>query len=199
MGSDAAAAQMRHRLRLATCAGRWIPSASDSSGEADSTGHCWSVWEVAAPGSSACYFLVGMEDTVSDRLHYSASAADTSPALVAGRPFVLPPLAAFASAFDADDREGLQLGLIHNWGRVPKERDTGRSEVNGGGSESAGGAVAYSSESPPEPETPASSSDPTTGLFHAAADIEIAGAPLHLDFQVSVGCLDQEHPFRQNC
>ena len=77
--------------------------------------------------------------------------------------------------------------------------DTGRSEASGDGSETAGGAVAYSSESPPEPKTPASSSDPKTGLVRAAADTEIAVAPLHLDFLVSVGWLDQGHPFRQNC
>ena len=77
--------------------------------------------------------------------------------------------------------------------------DTGRSEASGDGSETAGGAVAYSSESPPVPETPASSSDPTMKLVHAAADTDFAGAPLHLDFQVSACCLGQEHPFRQNC
>lgn len=140
-----------------------------------------------------------MEDTVSDHLHYSPSAADTSPALAAGRPFVPPPLASSASTFDADDRGGFRSGLIHAWVKVPKERDTVRSEVNGDGSESAGGAVAYSSESPPEPETLVSSSDPTTGLVRAAADTEIVDASLHLDFQVSACWWGRKPQFHQSC
>lgn len=139
-----------------------------------------------------------MEDTVSGHLNYSASAADTSLALAAGMPSVPPPLAVSASIFDADDKEGLRSGLTHTWVRVPKERDTGRSEVSVGGSGTACGVVACSFESPPEPETLASSFDPTTGLVHAAADTEPAVASLHLDFQASA-CSRQERPFRQNC
>ena len=114
MDSDAAVALLpRRRLLFATCAGRWIPFALDS-WEADWTAHGWSALEVAVLCSFACCLPVGTGGTVSDHLHYSAFAPDSSPAPAAGRLLVPPPLAASASTFDAGDKEGIRSGLIHS-------------------------------------------------------------------------------------
>ena len=93
MDSDVAVGHLRYwRLRLVTYADTWNLFALADDGD-----HCWLVWEVADPDSSACCFLVGKGGTAdghSAHSSYSASAADTSAALAAGMPIVpLPPSA----------------------------------------------------------------------------------------------------------